>query len=192
MKRIAITGAHETIIALQHSIGLIVAPYYTMRRIATRPRLLHAVLYVLLALLYLASLNLQRVGFFLIQISVTYVFFYFVSWVLGKTASLKQLVVLFTYTLLPTIIWFLVSRAVAIVLPPPRTTSMLGVTFSILYIAFSLSLLIWKAILFYLAARYSLRQHFFLVMYTIVLYIPLAVTMAYVSYVMGVARIPFL
>ncbi len=192
MKRIAITGAHETIIALQHSIGLIVAPYYTMRRIATRPRLLHAVLYVLLALLYLASLNLQRVGFFLIQISVTYIFFYFVSWVLGKTASLKQLIVLFTYTLLPTIIWFLVSRAVAIVLPPPRTTSMLGVTFSIVYIAFSLSLLIWKAILFYLAARYSLRQHFFLVMYTIVLYIPLAVTMAYVSYVMGVARIPFL
>lgn len=192
MKRIAITGAHETIIALQHSIGLIVAPYYTMRRIATRPRVLHAILYVLLALLYLASLNLQRVGFFLIQISVTYVFFYVASWVLGKTASLKQLVVLFTYTLLPTILWFLVSRAVSIILPPPRTTSMLGVTFSILYIAFSLSLLIWKAILFYLAARYSLRQHFFLVMYTIVLYIPLAVTMAYVSYVMGVARIPFL
>ena len=192
MKRIAITAAHESIILLQHSVGLIVAPYFTMRRIAVRPRLIHAVLYVLLALLYLASLNTGRVGFFLIQISVTYIFFYIASWMLGKTASLKQLIVLFTYTLLPTILWFLVSRAVAVVLPPPRTTSMLGVGFSILYIAFSLSLLIWKAILFYLAARYSLRQHFFVVMYTIVLYMPLAVTMAYVSYVMGVARIPFL
>lgn len=192
IKHSTITALHETIIVMQNSIGLIATPYFTMRHIALRPRTFHALLYIILAFLYLGSLNMRRIWFFLLQMTVTFVFFYAAAKVYRRPARAVSVISLFSYTLLPTIIWFFTNRLISYVLPPPRTTSMLGVGFSVLFVAFSISLLVWKAILFYLAARYSLRQHFFTVMYTIVLYIPIAISLTYLGYVLGISRVPFL
>lgn len=74
----------------------------------------------------------------------------------GK-GSFFTFLTLWSFTLLPTLAWFLVTAAFYVLLPPPRTTSISGQVFSAFFIAFSIGCLIWKLILYYLTLRFSLR-----------------------------------
>lgn len=192
MKAAATSVIYELISVARHVLGLVFAPYYTMRSIARAPRASHAIIIWTIAILYLGSLHTSRVWFFLLQMSILFVYFYLAARFFKTPASWTQVIVLYSYTLWPTIVWFFTNRAIYHVLPPPRTTSALGVGFSIFFVTFSISILIWKMILFYLAARYSLKQHFWKVVYTIVLYMPIAIALTYMGYVLGISRIPFL
>jgi hypothetical protein len=95
------------------------------------------------------------------------------------------------HTLYPTLLWFYGNLILYCVLPPPRTMSVLGVGFSILYIAFSLSLLVWKVILVYLSIRFSSRVQLYRIMYYFLLYLALCVPLWIFLYHIGISRIPF-
>ncbi len=104
---------------------------------------------------------------------------------------LKRIIKTWSYALLPTLIWFYSTLLFYFLLPPPRTTSFLGQAFSIFYIAFSGSLLVWKIILVYLSIRFSLRVQLYRIIYYILIYLVLFIPLWIVLYKIGISRIPF-
>lgn len=134
---------------------------------------------------------------FLFNFLLTVSFFY----LLNKFTSLNQnkkgisfssFIFTFSYSLFPTLIWFLSTSLLYIFLPPPRTLSLLGKGFSIFFIAYSLSLLIWKLILEYLAVRFSSKQNFLIIFYMIVLYLIWFIPYSIFLYHFKLFRIPFI
>lgn len=145
-----------------------------------------------LVFIYFSMTDPLRYLVFLANFTLTVCFFYVMGRISRKDIKLASAVMLFGYTLLPTLIWFSTNAFLYTVLPPPRSLSLLGKSFSIVYIAFSISLLLWKIILLYLAARFTIRQGFYRVMYTIVLYGACVVAVSYIAYVLGWAKVPFI
>ena len=104
---------------------------------------------------------------------------------------LNRMFMTWTYTLLPTLIWFYTTLLFYFLIPPPRTTSFLGKSFSIFYIALSVSLLLWKLILVYLSIRFSLRVHLYRVIYYMLIYLALSIPLWLFLYNNGISRVPF-
>lgn len=172
-----------------------------MRRISLERDCSQVVIILSIVLLYFYISNLIKktpfsfIILFLIFIIIwllTIFFFYFLGTVSKKGLSLTSLIFTFTYTLLPTLIWFFANIIFYFVFPPPRTDSLAGRSFSIFFITFSLSLLSWKIILVYLALRFSVKQHFFRIIYFILLYLMILLPFSYLMYFLKIFRVPFI
>src|SRR5689334_9343505 len=154
-------------------IGLVTRPYETCRRIADRGELAELVPVGILLACYFALASLVKVASFrpflltrefvllawatAITYGVTVFLFWLAGRMLGSTGSLKGLSIIWGYSLLPTLIWFLATSILYVLIPPPRTTSAQGIIFSIIFLIFSVTLLLWKAIIAYLTLRFGLR-----------------------------------
>lgn len=130
---------------------------------------------------------------FIFNLSLTVFFFYSLSRLFNKNIiKFSSFVFTFIYSLFPTLIWFLSTSILYIFLPPPRTFSLMGKGFSILFIAYSLSLLIWKFILVYLALRFSSKQNFLRIISMIILYLIWLIPYSILLYQFKLFRIPFI
>jgi len=151
-------------------------PYETWRRLVKENDLLQIGFWVFLLWLYLSlavvirnglgtgalflTFNLNR----LFNISViTFLFVTLLFWLVGTwcggKGKLKEVASAWAFSYLPTLFWFFTTTLLYVLLPPPRTESMLGKMFTLVYLAFSLSLIFWKIILYYLTLRFSLRMN---------------------------------
>lgn len=126
---------------------------------------------------------LLTVGFFVLLRMVT---------TSQKSIKIKPALLIFGYTLIPTLVWFLVNSWLYYLFPPPRTISFLGKGFSLIYISFSIALLIWKVIVMYLAVRLVTRFTFFRIFYSMLLYIVCMIPYSILLYSLRLFRIPFL
>jgi len=135
--------------------------------------------------------------FFLLTFASTIVF----QWVVGKllekvnmaeTQSLKVFIVLSAYSLVPTIVWFFITSSLYFVFPPPRYETFLGTTFSIMFIIFSSSILLWRIILWYLTIRFSLKTQFLTIMIIMFMYGMWFVPYTFLMYHFRIFRIPFI
>ena len=79
------------------------------------------------------------------------------SKLLTQTTNLKAILLAWGHSLTPTLMWFFTTSVFYVILPPPRHETWLGRIFSILFITFSISLLVWKGILYYLTLRFALK-----------------------------------
>ena len=181
---------------LRNTFGLVFTPYATMRKISIQKESGSILLIFFLAIVY-----------FLISQSVR-------SWIVGLCGAialygesilfisilpssstfidrLKRIVRTWSYSLIPTLLWFYATLFLYYVIPPPRTSSLLGILFSTVYIAFSASLLIWKCILIYLVIRFSLRVQIYRVIYYILLYLAVSGPLWILFYMSGISRVPF-
>lgn len=129
---------------------------------------------------------------FTIHFYLTILFFYGVSKLYNSTVKIREFIFTLTYTLLPTLIWFTSNSILYRFLPPPRSISLLGKTFSIFFISYSVSLLCWKLILFYLAIRFASKLNFFKILYMIILYVCIFIPYSLFLYNVGIFRIPFI
>jgi len=132
---------------------------------------------------------------FVINFLLTVFFFYLLSKLFDKdkkVINLSSFINTFTYSLFPTLIWFLSTSILYIFLPPPRTFSLMGKGFSILFIAYSLSLLIWKFIIVYLALRFSSKQSFYKIISMIILFLIWFIPYSILLYQFKLFRIPFI
>ncbi|MEK7177313.1 MAG: hypothetical protein AAB705_00625, partial [Patescibacteria group bacterium] len=132
---------------------------------------------------------------FIINVLLTAIFFYLLSKLFSKNKkeiSFSSFIFTFSYSLLPTLIWFLSTSVLFIFLPPPRTFSILGKGFSIFFVAYSLSLLIWKLILGYLAIRFSSKQNFFKILTMAIYYLIWFIPYSIFLYQFKFFRIPFI
>lgn len=180
------------LLVLNRFLGLIFTPYQTMRKISIDRDFGQLGIILFFVFLYFYATSPFRYGVFLLNFTLTVLYFYIMGRLSRKDIRFDTALMLFGYTLFPTLIWFVTNAVLYMVLPPPRTLSLLGTSFSIVFIAFSISLLLWKIILLYLAARFTIRQGFYQVMYTIVLYGACVTAVAYVAYGLGWAKVPFI
>ena len=180
---------------------LIFTPYKTMRKIAMEKDYFQIFIIFGLVLIYFLGANLFRgfryapilmFSFFLLNFFITVLFFTFVSSFFVSERPTRSLIFTLSYSLAPTLIWFISNSWFYYIIPPPRTISIPGMFFSIFFIAFSVSLLLWKIILFYLAIRFSTKLHFFRIVYFLVLYMCFFIAYSVGLYYLRIFRIPFI
>ncbi|MBI4065067.1 YIP1 family protein [Candidatus Gottesmanbacteria bacterium] len=189
-------------------VGIITKPYETYRRIVDRGNLFELVYIVFLLLCYFAIASIVKTAafrpflltkHFLILFgasSLTYTISVTLLWQIGKTVggkgSLRRLMVSWGYTLVPTVMWFMMTSILYIILPPPRTTSVAGIVFSVLFLVFSTTLLFWKITLAYLTLRFGLRLDLLKIFIVTAIVGPLLALYSIWMYRMGIFKVPFL
>ncbi|VVA44057.1 conserved membrane hypothetical protein [Candidatus Roizmanbacteria bacterium] len=203
-KKILVNILSSFLIVINRFIGLIFNPYKTMRHISEekdiyQPTLIITVIFIYFKFIYYLRDKIYPATFvyilFIINFLLTVAFFYLLSKLFTKNKKeikLSSFIFTFVYSLFPTLIWFLSTSILYIFLPPPRTFSLMGKGFSIFFIAYSLSLLIWKLILVYLAVRFSLKQNFFRIIFMLIFYLIWFIPYSIFLYQFKLFRIPFI
>lgn len=192
----------------RNTIGLVVRPYETYRRIVDRGSLWELVYIAVLAILYFGLASMVKVAafrpflltkqFVLLGAAAmtTYVFVVVAVWVVGQRIGGKGtfggVVLGWAYTMLPTTLWFLATSILYVVLPPPRTTSIAGVTFSIVFLVFSATLFFWKLTLGYLTLRFGLKLDLARILLVVAVVSPVMGAWSHGMYRLGIFKVPFL
>lgn len=193
---------------VRHSIGITVRPYETYRRIVDKGTSWELVYIALFLSLYFSFASLVKTSslhpFLLtrkfVWLSVTcgigYIASVFGLWALGKMVrgkgTFSGFALAWAYTLVPTVFWFWMTSLLYVVLPPPRSNSWLGISFSIVYLVLSTTLLLWKCILAYLSLRFGMKLDLQRILIIATLALPLGLVYGGLMYYFKVFRVPFL
>lgn len=189
-------------------IGIVTRPYETYRRIVDHGSLWELLYIGALLTLYLAIASLVKTAAFrpflltkqFVVLATTtgmsYLILVGVLWVaasfVGRRGTLVRFALAWAYTLIPTLLWFLSTSLLYIVLPPPRTTSFPGVLFSLVFLVFSATLFFWKFMLAYLALRFGMKLDLAKILIVSGICLPLVGLYSVVMYRMGIFKVPFL
>ena len=189
-------------------VGLMTRPYETYRRIVHHGRPGEFLGIAFLAAVYFALASLIKVAAFrpfLFTEQFISLFMGAVSGVLisagmlrlagrffGSATTFHALLLAWSYTLLPTVLWFFSTSLLYVVLPPPRTTSAPGVIFSLLFIVFSATLLWWKITLAYLVLRFGFKFDLKRNIIVAIICAPVLAAWSILMYKWGIFKVPFL
>ncbi len=192
----------------RHVLGIMTRPYETYRHIVKYGKPGELVYVAALLMVYFALASIVKVAafrpFLLTQQFVVLCLgalsgavlsagaLFFSGRLFGARSSFMALFVAWSYTLLPTVAWFFATSLLYVILPPPRTTSVLGVLFSLLFLVFSAMLLWWKVTLSYLTIRFSLRLNLWQSAAVALVCAPVIAFWAFLMYASGIFRVPFL
>lgn len=188
------------ILVIRNFIFLIFSPYKTVRKISIEDDYYQLVIIFFLVFIYFKFIYYLRSDphpatflfiIFFINFLATTGFFYLISKNFGKV-NFRSFIFTFSYSLFPTLIWFISNSILYVLFPPPRFPSLLGKGFSIFFVTFSISLLVWKLILLYLSLRFSTKSNFFRIIYLIVLYLVWFIPYSIFLYHFKIFRIPFI
>jgi len=190
-----------------HMYGIIARPYMTMRSIAQSGSYWELVsIGVVLSMYFAVATVVKNPAFrpFLLTrqflalavvVVVTTLFASGVLWCTGKlvggVGSYGRFFLTWSYTLIPTVCWFLATSILYILLPPPRTARPEGIAASGVFLVFSTVLLLWKLVLSYLAIRFSLRLSLPRILGAAFLACGPLFLYGYWTYAIGVFKIPF-
>lgn len=196
------------ILVTRNMVGLILFPYKTMRRISSETDLFQIGIMFILTYSYfilaniirrktlhpfvISSSSLVTFVFFLITFFFVISFFSITGRITHKKVKDTSLLFTFAYSLFPTIIWFFTTSLLYLLLPPPRTVSILGQALSVVFIIFSLSILLWRSILLYLSIRFSLKTDFYETLFFIALFLVWFLPYSYGLYYLKIFRVPFI
>ncbi|MBI3486265.1 hypothetical protein HY025_05000 [Candidatus Daviesbacteria bacterium] len=189
--------------------GTIQKPYQTFRRLSFSKPFLQLFFVALLILIYLLLSTLAKEGltanpFFLtksiikagIAISFTFIVSSISIFLVGKlfqgVGDLSSLILLWAFSLLPTLSWFLLSTIFYVLIPPPRTMSVKGQIFSLLFLSFSLACFFWKGILYYLTLRIGLKLNAIKIFLVSLVIFPLGIVYYFILFKLGIFRVPFI
>lgn len=193
----------------RNTIGCINRPYITYRKLSEERTDVRQTIYIfILAVSYFAFASLLRTGVrnpYLLTVKFNSLLlggcFGFLASVflllvlgrlLGYKGSFKTLFILWAYSLLPTLVWFFLTSFAYLILPPPRTLSIWGKMYSVLFIAFSIALLSWKIILYFLTLRFGLRFGIGKIISISTVLAPFFIAYSVLMYRLGIFRIPFI
>lgn len=192
----------------RNTVGLLIKPYETYRRIIDRQGAWEMAYVTVLALAYFALASLVKVAsfrpflltkqFILLSAAAaaTYTVVSFSIWAVGRRVggkgTLGGVVCGWGYTLLPTVCWFFMTSLVYVLLPPPRTTSLAGIAFSVLFLIVSATLLFWKLTLGYLTLRFGLKLDLVRILVVVGIVGPIMGAWSWGMYRLGIFKVPFL
>ncbi|MBI4066140.1 YIP1 family protein [Candidatus Gottesmanbacteria bacterium] len=192
----------------RNAVGLVVRPYETYRRIVDRGSPWELVYVAVLAAAYFALASLVKVASFRpflltrqfvvlgAAAGLTYVGVIGVIWVIGKMVggkgTFRGVAIAWGYTILPTIAWFFTTSILYVLLPPPRTTSVAGIAFSVFFLIFSAALFFWKVTLGYLALRFGLKLDLVRILMVVGVVGPMVGAWSWGMYRLGIFKVPFL
>lgn len=193
---------------VRHTVGIIFHPYETYREIADRGQVGEIFYLSMLLGLYFALASLVKTAVFApylltrqffalasavaVGYSITVSILWFAGRLFEGRGTLPRFALLWGYTMVPTVVWFLVTSLLYIVLPPPRTARFSGVTFSVLYLIFSATLFWWKITLGYLTLRFGLKLTLPKILAVVAISLPVVAGWSYLMYVWGIFKVPFL
>ncbi|RJR15726.1 hypothetical protein C4579_01455 [Candidatus Microgenomates bacterium] len=173
---------HETLLQLPFVFALVAAYFFLVS-----PIKLHTLHPLLL------TVNATRL--FVISVT-TYLgisgFLLLLGSLVGGRGKIESMLMAWGYSLLPTLVWFTTTTLFYVLLPPPRTHSLPGTLFSLLYITFSLSLFLWKGILYYLTLRFALKLDMKRIIGVSVVFLPTLAIYSLIMYYVGVFKVPFI
>lgn len=189
-------------------IGIIFRPYETYRRIVEHGNLFEIIYVAGCLTFYFAIASLVKTasfrpflltavfmklafaaaGSFLVAVAILWL----ASRLVGGRGTLRGLALGWAYTLIPTLLWFLTTSLLYVLLPPPRTPSFLGVLFSLIYLVFSTTLFFWKVTLAYLTLRFGMRLDLPRILLVAGASLPFVAIYSFGMYRLGVFRVPFL
>lgn len=209
MYKLFLTSLKLLILFGRNSVGCVNSPYITYRRLAEEKTDARQSVYILmLSLGYFAFAAFVRSGFrnpYLLTMKYNslflgagaafflMVFFLFLSGkVFKKKTRLPALILLWSYTILPTLTWFFFTSLMYLLVPPPRTLSLWGKMYSVFFISFSFAVLLWKIILAYLTLRFGLQLDLWRIGIITAVLTPIVAGYSILMYRMGIFRIPFL
>lgn len=117
-------------------------------------------------------------------------------WVVGRfiggEGKFGRLGIAWAYTLIPTTLWFFITSLLYVILPPPRTTSIAGILFSVLFLIFSVTTLWWKVTLAYLTLRFGMKLDLARIAIVVALTAPVLAVYTVSMYRLGIFKVPFL
>lgn len=182
---------------------LIVSPYKAMREISEDNDMLQVVyIFICIGIYFYFANNLRTyphapwvllfMTIFHYLITVTYFSLFTILSTKQHRVKIAPFLLLFSYALIPTLIWFITNSVLFALIPPPRTPSFLGKGFSIVYLSFSIGMLLWKIIVTYLAIRFATGLRFFRIVYSMLLYLIAVIPYSMLLYSLKFFRIPFL
>lgn len=198
------------ILVLRNALRLITDPYKTMRTVAKEHDPLQIIIILTISCLYFAyaaSIRNSTINPFVISHSAlvassvfltTYILSLGLLYSLGRllrvdnTNLAKSLCYLSAYSLLPAFFWFICTSTLFMLFPPPRQATALGGLFSVIFIVYSLTLLFWRFVLLYLTIRFSFRSSFSTTVSIMMIYVAWLLPYAYMLYVRGLFRVPFI
>lgn len=201
------------ILVLRNFVRLMTSPYAAMRQISSKPDWYQAGIIlgaVYAYFIYASAVRTRLVDplilsasasrafvFFLMTVLLASAFFFLIGQVLERYNKAKPMrydtfIYTLIYSLPPTLIWFFTTSTLFYFLPPPRYETFLGSAFSIFFVIFSLSMLVWRLILWYIALRFTLRARFFSIVAVMMLFAMWFIPYSVVMYRMKIFRIPFL
>lgn len=188
--------------------GIINRPYETYRHIVDRANLQELGIIGLITWIYFIVASLVKTSLFrpfllthqlvvlmtatILTYCVAVGLFWLTGMLLGAKGNLRGFAVGWGYTLLPTLGWFLMTSLLYVLIPPPRTTSIQGVIFSMVYLLFTIILLFWKVTLSYLALRFGLRLDLMKILLMSLIVLPILGLYSLGMYRLGIFRIPFI
>lgn len=189
-------------------IGIITTPYVTVRTITTSPKIFDSVAIILICFFYFSFVSFIKIPAFHLYLLTREVFLLSAGALLGVLISIGTIVVVasllqkkvvfrglisgWMYSLIPTVLWFFLTSLLYILFPPPRTETMKGVSFSLLYLLVSCVLLGWKIELYYLTLRFSLKMSLKHILIVSFIFVPVIGIYAYCMYKLSIFRIPFI
>ncbi len=192
----------------RHFVGIIISPYETYRDIEKRGRTAEMVYIGLLVGLFFSLSSVVKIASFHPLLLSRYAFVLFVSALsgfgfivsvlvligrlLGRQTSVGRISLLWAYTLIPTVVWFLFTSLLYVAIPPPRTTQITGVLLSIVYLVVSAMIFWWKLTLSYLTLRFGLKIDFRKILIVALATLPVILLWTYAMYALGVFKVPFL
>ncbi len=193
---------------LRTMLGLVTRPYETYRRILDRGRGVELFYIAFLGALYFGVASVVKEASFrpflltrqFVVLSATAgasslivaTTIFVAGSIVGGKGKFSRFLLAWGYTMVPTIVWFLATSILYVLIPPPRTTRGLGVLFSIVYLVFSATLFFWKILLGYLSLRFGLRLDLGKIVLVAVGCAPLFALYSFVMYRLGVFKVPFL
>lgn len=196
-----VTISASLLIVLRRILLLIFYPYTTMRRISLEKDKSQIGIIMLISFLYFMFaykirhgliFGMVAFGVFVILFYGTTLFFYFSAKQFNKDITYTRFLFTYSYTLIPTFFWFFTSALFFVLLPPPRTISMWGKGFSVVYLSYSISLLVWKLILVYFSLRFAARLGLIRILYIFLLYLTIFIPLSVLLYHLHIFRIPFI
>lgn len=209
MEKLSLILLKDFIFFARNFWGTINSPYITYRKFVSEKEgfgqslfiFILVIVYFLFASLvrsrfgspFLLTLELNKLLFFsLISFIVFSFLIYKIGMLFGGVGSFENVAVSWAYSLIPTLTWFFVTSLSFLILPPPRNMTVPGKLFSLLYIAFSIAVLFWKFILYYLTLRFSLKLDLFKIIAASFILAPFIAVYGIFMYRFGIFRIPFI
>ena len=189
------------ILLIRNFFFLIFFPYKGMRKISLERDYWQIFFIFLLVFIYFnlssflkeeSYLPIFKFFIFLINFFLMIGFFYFLGRFFNRKIKKESFLFTFSYALLPTLVWFFTVFFLYFIFPPPRNFSLMGKTFSLFFITFSLTILFWKLVLFYLAIRFSTGLSFFEIVYLVFLFLLWYFPYSIVLYYLKIFRAPFI
>ncbi len=196
------------IIVFRNFLYLVITPYKAIRNISQHSRFSECLVIFLLVFLYfnyasairtqsfhplvITSSAIQSFSYFILTFYITVCFFKLISILFNLKTTILSLTTTFAYSLLPTLIWFYVTSSLFILFPPPRGENFWGLSLSLIFVVFSLSLLLWRIILLYLSLRFATKASFGQIILMILFFMTWFLPASYAMYFLHIFRVPFI